>query len=36
MEQRGGGGGRDLTRSPKLLDGKSWAMKLLESDKHGP
>ena len=28
MEQRGGG--RDLTGSPKLLDGKHWANKLLQ------
>ena len=28
MEQRGGG--RDLTGSPKLLDGKCWANKLLQ------
>ena len=27
MEQRGG---RDLTGSPKLLDGKCWASKLLQ------
>ena len=31
----GGGGGRHLTGSPKLLDGKHWANKLLPSRNMG-
>ena len=36
MEQ-GGGGGRDLTGSPKQVGGKCWAKKLVQMiDRHGP